>query len=161
MEGQINIKMSLDTRGLHRDYGGETLAHPGRERGPLSIEGRWEGSWGSSRDSNLSSVDRNLHGRVYGIGKILSVPWGPGASRSNGRGDLSRREKIDLALFWFLTSKIGRLTMREWVSIGKIVGFAFPRGNRERTTVLRRGDAPAENTRHTSGRAPRRRLLLS
>lgn len=44
MEGQINIKVSLDTRGLNQDCGGETPAYPGRERGPLSIEGRWEGS---------------------------------------------------------------------------------------------------------------------
>lgn len=32
MEGQINIKVSLDIRGLHRDYRGETPAYPGRER---------------------------------------------------------------------------------------------------------------------------------
>lgn len=74
MEGQINIKVSLDTRGLHQDWG-EILAYPERERGPFSIECRWKGSWGSSRDSNLSTVDRNLHGRVYGIGKILSILW--------------------------------------------------------------------------------------
>jgi len=44
MEGQINIKVSLDTRGLHWDHGGKTPTYPGRERGLLSIEGKWEGS---------------------------------------------------------------------------------------------------------------------
>jgi len=31
MEGQINIKVSLDTRGLHRDCEGETPTYPGCE----------------------------------------------------------------------------------------------------------------------------------
>jgi len=73
-------------RGVARGERRDARAHAGRGRGKRapsvpwtrertrSIEGRWERSRDRGRDSNLSSADRNLHGHVHGIAKVLSAP---------------------------------------------------------------------------------------
>lgn len=84
MEEQINIKVSPEqsppwaTLGVAQAQRGPgpgcraSLFLPAR-RERNSIEGEGAGRARSERrDSNLSSVDRNLHGRVYGIDKVLS-----------------------------------------------------------------------------------------
>lgn len=72
MEGQINIKGGLP-RARSETLGTRILNARERKRGPSRSKVGGGEKPGSSRDSNLSTVDRNLHGRVCGIDKILSV----------------------------------------------------------------------------------------
>lgn len=73
MVGQINIKGGLRS-GAERETRDPGFWTRERERSHSRSKVGGREKPGSSRDSNLSTVDRNLHGRVCGIDKILSVP---------------------------------------------------------------------------------------